>query len=297
MQLQTQLNVLTEKNHELEGQMPSLNSSLTALTKKHEELLEKFKNIQDDLVDKQESFKIEMATQERLASLYRMSFEQVKPRIAQLEENAQLAHLHHIQEKETLEEALSTANGQISDLMSIMQEKEYQMGCLQQSFSILEKHDGEGSLNGGFDVESPKAKAIQQFMKSQPKKTFAQVLAENIRLQNDLDAEKKECERVKGCLAEICQDIEDRAPTLKKNQEEHGELKKTLHLMSQDLESLMSKNQTLSIQVINKLQKFMYIYMYIHVEAHLNIWCTVYLARNVHCNIVHVTPHIVILSV
>lgn len=174
------------------------------------------------LLEQEENFKNEIASQTRLVELFQSQVQELEQKNAKTKDSMLTVQRSFEQEQASLSTKVQELEKQNILLKGKLQAREEELEALRLQIE-----------NGFMHSLSPTAGMVDHMEKTG--KSFSEVYADYLRLQRDLLKEQHEKENLKDCLDEMVKDIEKNAPSVYQNQQE---LTKT----KQEIASLVVEN-------------------------------------------------------
>ncbi|PJF19951.1 hypothetical protein PSACC_00233 [Paramicrosporidium saccamoebae] len=213
--LQVQLERTQETNLQLDEQNRVLRTALEEKDSKVEELLRRTRDAESALAEQESMFVQEMNARSRLADLYKEGMEETTVRLEETEALLQISQSNGTDVDERIRQALQDKESEISLLQSQLHEKDKETALLRKHMDEL----GSGHVRSHSGAD----------------KTLSEVYAESAKAKTELLKAHQEIERLKGCIQDICQDIEARVPVLQMERRENERLKVDVSALSQQL--------------------------------------------------------------
>lgn len=204
--LQAQLEIAEQAVVQKSEQVERLRGSLRDKESKLEELLVRIRDAETTLADREAIFVQEMDAKTRLAELYKDAMEDGMARLEETELLLASIQNSSVHVDEQIRKIESAADARIVEIEAQLHEKEAQVEQLCQ-------HLGTSS-------NSPR---------------LTDLYADYANVRNELLASKQETGRLKGCIQDICTDLEARAPVLQAERREKERLKQDVVSMSHQL--------------------------------------------------------------
>lgn len=212
------------------------------LTTGLEQHMTKVQALQDELITKEETFRIEMTTQAKLTDLHEQSAKDAKLRIDQLEHDLEMLRAKESQEIEKWVQSNRVSQDRIANLEA--QVNDLQLN-LQQSVSesaiTTEQVDAADPDTNGLALLSPSAQLLSKIQKSGMSMT--QLFAEFHTAKQELEHEQRKNERIQASFDDLIQELELRAPQLQEQREEFSNLQRELAAMSEANQQICAQRE------------------------------------------------------
>ncbi|KAJ7387616.1 hypothetical protein OS493_000951 [Desmophyllum pertusum] len=248
LELQSQLDERTEELSHLKTSAETLKESNTELNNKVESYMHKLKEAREQLVKTEDHFKTELASQSKLAVLYKDSADEAKRKSEEL-----------LTAFEELQKLLKESNEGRLDLDSRLMEQENshaeRVREFEERISKLDKElenandllaaarqRGAAPLTPAeLSTFSPTAAATSSFMKSGM--TLTQIYSQYVEVSDALQQEKDENIRLKQYLDQILKEIEEKAPVLQQQRKDFEQALHSVDQLSRRLDSALVENE------------------------------------------------------
>lgn len=235
---QAQVQGLTARTSQLEEQVARLRARGEQRDRQVEEALEKAKEAESKLAEREALFIQELEVKGRLAEVYKGALEETTARLETAEQ--MLTAQQHVDER--IKELETRHTQQLDELRAELVGREREI-------EVLRRHLDElgGSLEGVEDNDITEATASVAYKKSNV--TFSQVYSEYARTKTALLRSEQEVGRLKDCLANICQDIEARVPALQAERKELERLKGDCQTLGEQLMVVSKSRDALEMRL------------------------------------------------
>ncbi|KAM4728904.1 nucleoprotein TPR-like isoform 2-T2 [Anableps anableps] len=239
LELQGSLQSRNEQVSSLESQLSSLKELSESQSQRAEDLNNKLKQAKDEQFAMEEKYRIELNAHVKLSSLYKVVATDMETKnqelIRAVEELSKLV-------KETgdankgLEKKVSDAEDQKIRLEAELREKINKMEKELENATMkaASKHCCGSLTEEELDSMCPSAAAIAAIVK--PGMKFFDLYNAYADCQTQLQLEKQETRRVTKVLDEIVQEVESKAPVLKRQREEYESMQKSMASLCNKLE-------------------------------------------------------------
>ncbi|XP_052775789.1 nucleoprotein TPR-like isoform X2 [Mya arenaria] len=251
---------LEEKNEECS----LLNTTLDTLKKQNadqaqkiDNFIQRIKDIQDSNSQGEEQYKQEISARIRLAELYKTSSEEAEAKsqellgaVTELQvllKDAAQAHTDMENEK----------NEEIEKVQAELREREKKIINLEQELvnanDLLSAMKAKGASSEKVEAMFPTAAVTSKVLKSGM--SLTQIYNEYVQATDSLQLEKDENKRLNLYLDQILQEIEAKAPMLKKQREDYEIALRSIDQMTRQLDGAMLEHQTLRSEADNSHRK------------------------------------------
>ncbi|XP_025109062.1 nucleoprotein TPR-like isoform X2 [Pomacea canaliculata] len=243
MELQGQVEEKTEEiTHHL-ATIEALKTSKEEQASKIESLIQKLKEARDLQTQSDEQFRQELAAQSKLYALYKDASEENNGKITELTRAVEeLQRL--LKEASTAYSNLEIAKGEEeSKLKDELREKDLKIESLDEELRnandlLAAKRAGvlkftEDEMANLFPLAATTSKLLKKGM------TLTEIYSSYVQAVENLEQQKEENERLSSYLDQIVQEIEDKAPLLKKQREDYETALQTLDQLTPKLDSAM----------------------------------------------------------
>ncbi|NXP79563.1 TPR protein, partial [Ramphastos sulfuratus] len=230
---------LENKNEEvvsrMEEQVNSLKQSNENLQKHVEELLNKLKEAKEQQAGMEERFHNELNAHIKLSNLYKVSLIPLETYFSDLTlaNKATQEHLAEVEESKTVME--KDLREKISRLEKELENANDLLSATKRKGAILSEEE--------LAAMSPTAAAVAKVVK--PGMKLTELYNAYVETQDQLLLEKLENKRINKYLDEIVQEVEAKAPILKRQREEFERSQKAVASLSAKLEQAMKEIQRL----------------------------------------------------
>lgn len=222
------------------------------VSKKAQDALAKVQDLQNQALQREESFSNEMNSQQRLAELFEQSTKSARARVAELEQLLEQEHERESvevgrarAEAETERAERIAAESRVAELEIQVERLEAELSTYAAGGFILNNSGGSprGSVNGnatpvrrpgsamgtpgGMGFGSPAAARLQKSGLS-----ITQLYSDYTAMKASFEAEKRRNVKLEEAINDLMQDLEHKAPEIQELREEHERLQKDLVDMS-----------------------------------------------------------------
>ncbi|KAM9444499.1 translocated promoter region b, nuclear basket protein isoform 3-T3 [Clarias gariepinus] len=255
LELKCSLNSKEDECNRVQDQLASLKSSNENLQKQTEDLISKLKEVKEQQAKSEEKLHNELNTNIKLLNLYKGAAADAEAKGEEL--NRAVEELHKLLKKAgeahkamelKLAEAESCKQKEVSELKERIGELEKELDNANDLLSDPKRRVGTTSAPGLPDEQlstmSPTAAAIT---KIRPGMKLTEIYTAYMESQEQLQLEKLESKRVNKYLDDIVQEVEAKAPMLKRQREELERAQKSVASLSAKLEH--------AVQEVQRLQK------------------------------------------
>ncbi|CAL1544987.1 unnamed protein product [Lymnaea stagnalis] len=243
LEIQSQLEEKTQELEHLRAVVESLKQASEEQSNKMDALNKKLKDERDEQVQLEEQFRQELGVQIRLSDLYKMSAEENNEKVTELtgavEEMRKLLKEASSAYTELEQEKLD----EVTKLELLIKEKDETISKLQ--LELKNANDLMAALKKGavtlaeeaVESLSPAAAATSKLLKSGM--SLTQIYNEYVQATDALNDVREENKKLNSYLEQILQEIEEKAPLLKKQREDYETALTNLDQMSSQLDSTM----------------------------------------------------------
>lgn len=241
--------VLENKEDELnkfQEQVASLKTSNDHVQKQHEEMITKLKEAKEQNTMMKEKFKDELNANIKLTDLYKREAadseaksEELSRAVEELDKLLKDAGETNKALEEKLQEVNSTTDKSVADLKERIESLEKELENANELLSNLKLRGPAGSvLTEEHMTMSPTAAAISKIKPGMP---LAELYTAYVSSQEQLQLERLESKRINKYLDDIVQEVEAKAPVLKRQRDEHERMQKSVASLSAKLEQAIKE--------------------------------------------------------
>uniref|UniRef100_A0A3B3T983 Nucleoprotein TPR n=1 Tax=Paramormyrops kingsleyae TaxID=1676925 RepID=A0A3B3T983_9TELE len=253
LELKCTLEDKKDEVNRLQDQVMSLKNSNENFQKQAEDLMMKLKEVKDQQSSMEEKFRNELNAHIKLTTLYKSAASDSESKSEEL--SRAVEELHKLLKEAG--EANKATEGRLAEAMASKEKVEAE---LKEKISSLEKElenantllsDSKRKAGVAALTEeelttmSPTAAAVAKIVK--PGMKFTELYNAYVEAQDQLQLERLESKRVNQYLDEIVQEVEAKAPILKRQREEYERMQKSVANLSAKLEQAMKE--------VHRLQK------------------------------------------
>ncbi|XP_020791648.2 nucleoprotein TPR isoform X2 [Boleophthalmus pectinirostris] len=259
VELQSNLQTCKEEVSRLESQLTSLKDVSESQTKRSEDLNNKLKKAKEEHCAMEEKYQNELNARIKLVSLHESTASEMKAKNNEL--NSAVEGLSKMvketgEANKVLEKKVSEVEEQKTQLEAELREKIKKMEKELENVSVKAagKHCCAQSLTEEqLDAMCPSAAAIAAIVK--PGMKFFDLYNAYAECQTQLQLEKQETRRVNRVLDEIVQEVESKAPVLKRQREEYESMQRSMASLCNKLEQARSEIYSLQKEKDEAKQK------------------------------------------
>uniref|UniRef100_A0A3B3VZB4 Translocated promoter region, nuclear basket protein n=1 Tax=Poecilia latipinna TaxID=48699 RepID=A0A3B3VZB4_9TELE len=239
LELQGSLQSSNEQVSRLESQLTSLKELGESQSKRAEDLNNKLKQAKDEQVAMEEKYRVELNAHVKLSSLYKGAATDMEAK------NQELSRA--VEELSKLVKETGEANKGLEKKVSDAEEQKVRVEAeLREKIKKMEKelenattkaagkNCGSSLTEEQLDSMCPSAAAIAAIVK--PGMKFFDLYNAYAECQTQLQLEKQETRRVSKVLDEIVQEVESKAPVLKRQREEYESMQRSMASLCNKLE-------------------------------------------------------------
>ncbi|KAK3607529.1 hypothetical protein CHS0354_025782 [Potamilus streckersoni] len=261
LSLQSQLEQKTDECKYLQDQVENLKKTNSEQVTRIDSLIEKLKSARDSSTQSEEQFRHELVAQKKLIALYKNSSEEAHSKVIELtgavDELQQL--IKEASDAQTqLEERKNT---EIRELQDVIRQKEEQNRRLEQELvnanELLEAMKVKGMSEEKVESMFPTAATTSKMLKSGM--SLTQIYNEYVQATDTLLLEKEENKRLNHYLDQILQEIEEKAPILKKQRDDYETALQTIEQMTRQLDDARLECQNLRGEADENYRKANYL--------------------------------------
>ncbi|KAM0751487.1 hypothetical protein T439DRAFT_300397 [Meredithblackwellia eburnea MCA 4105] len=213
--VQGQLEASQLEARETKASLDDLRVKYDSLKKRHEEVATELQRVKEESGVRESQFVAEMGSMRRLVDGMEKREETRKARLDEVEKGVEEERRARQEREDELLENLREERERGDNLDLRCQELREAVERGAANF--------RGSLSGESDFSlSPEAAAASRGQRKG--RSYAEIYAEYVRMQEELFRERAEVKRLGECLTQILGDIEERAPVLKEQREEYERL-------------------------------------------------------------------------
>ncbi|XP_027875639.1 nucleoprotein TPR-like [Xiphophorus couchianus] len=240
LELQGSLQSSNEQVSRLESQLTSLKELSESQSKRAEDLNNKLKQAKDEQVAMEEKYRVELNAHVKLSSLYKGAATDMEAK------NQELSRA--VEELSKLIKETGEANKGLEKKVSDAEEQKVRVEAeLREKIKKMEKELENATMKAAgknccgpslteeqLDSMCPSATAIAAIVK--PGMKFFDLYNAYAECQTHLQLEKQETRRVSKVLDEIVQEVESKAPVLKRQREEYESMQRSMASLCNKLE-------------------------------------------------------------
>ncbi|XP_074635323.1 nucleoprotein TPR-like isoform X3 [Acropora palmata] len=259
-ELQSRVEETTEELSHLKSSADGLKESNTEMKNKLESYMDKLKEAREQFVNMEDQFKTELASQSKLATLYKDTADEAKKKSDEL-----LAAFEEVQKllKEANEGRLNLDSKlKAQEKFHAEKTKEYEEKVSKLEREVENANDlltaarqrGAAPLTSDeLSSLSPTAAATSSFLKSGM--TLTQIYSQYVEVSDALQQEKDENIRLKQYLDQILKEIEEKAPILQQQRKDYEQALHSVDQLSMRLNSALAKNEECKGQAEEAVRK------------------------------------------
>uniref|UniRef100_A0A3Q3AM97 Nucleoprotein TPR n=1 Tax=Kryptolebias marmoratus TaxID=37003 RepID=A0A3Q3AM97_KRYMA len=237
---------LENKEDELQDQVASLRTSNEHHQKQNEEMISKLKEAKEQQANMEEKFRNELNANIKLSNLYKEAAADSEAKSEELSRAVEELHklLKDAGENKVLEEKLQEMNGAsdktVSELKDRIQSLEKELDNANEllSSSKLRPVGAAVLSEEQMTTMSPTAATVS---KIKPGMKLTELYTAYLESQEQLQLERLENKRVNKYLDDIVQEVEAKAPILKRQRDEHERMQKSVASLSAKLEQAVKE--------------------------------------------------------
>ncbi|KAK6990642.1 nucleoprotein TPR [Biomphalaria glabrata] len=243
LEVQSQLEEKVQELSHLQSVVESMKAAAEEQSAKIDGLVKKLKEERDEQVQLEEQFRQELAVQKRLTDLYKVSAEENDEKVTEL--TGAVEELRNLLKaaSKAYEELETEKLNEINKLQALVTEKDETIQKLQQELKNANelmtafKRGAATLTQEAVESLSPSAAAISKLLKSGM--SLTQIYNEYVQATEALSEEREENKRLNSYLEQILQEIEEKAPLLKKQREDYETTLNNLDQLTSQLDSAM----------------------------------------------------------
>ncbi|XP_067679171.1 nucleoprotein TPR-like isoform X3 [Haliotis asinina] len=250
LDVQSKLDEKVEELNHMQLSFDSLKQSKEEQAQRIEGLIQKLKDTRDSQTQSDEQFRQEIAAQGKLVQLYKSSSEEGDMKVTELTRAVEeLQKL--LKEASDAHSKLEGEQNHIADgFRDQLKAKDVKIGKLEQELKnanellVAVKAKGAAKLSDeAIEALSPSAAATSKILKSGM--TLTQIYSEYVVSSENLELEREENKRLNQYLDQILQEIEERAPRMKKQREDYEMSLQTISQLTSQLDTAMLESEKL----------------------------------------------------
>ncbi|XP_048255424.1 nucleoprotein TPR-like isoform X4 [Haliotis rufescens] len=250
LDVQSKLDEKVEELNHMQLSLDSLKKSKEEQALRIDFLIQKVKDTRDAQTQSDEQFRQEIAAQGKLVQLYKTSSEEGDTKVTELTRAVEeLQKL--LKEASDAHSKLEGEQNQIEDgFRDQLKAKDVKTGKLEQELKnanellVAVKAKGAAKLSDeAIEALSPSAAATSKILKSGM--TLTQIYNEYVVSSENLELEREENKRLNQYLDQILQEIEERAPRMKKQREDYEMSLQTISQLTSQLDTAMLESEKL----------------------------------------------------
>lgn len=253
MQLQTQLQAKAEEVATLQEMVDSLKLTDTEREQKLQELIDKLKDAHDSHIKQEEQFHTELLAQQKLAGLYKNSAEEAESKVQELTTAVQelqkllkQATAAHAQLEEKYEQDLQKLQTSLAESEEKIKNFEKELENANDLISAARQRGALPMSSDQLEEMMPIAASTSKLLKSGM--TLTQIYNEYVQATEALEMERIDNKRLNQYLEQILQEIEEKAPIVKKQREDYENSLKTITSMTKHHEVVMQEFDQLRLK-------------------------------------------------
>ncbi|CAH3021550.1 unnamed protein product [Porites evermanni] len=248
LELQTQLDERTEELSHLRTSAEALKESNTDMSNKVESYMQKLKEAREQLVKIEDHFKTELASQSKLAVLYKDSADEAKKKSEELltafEELQKLlkeAKEGRLELDSRLQEQENSHAEKTKDYEERLSKLERELENANDLLAAARQRGVAPLTPAELSTLSPTAAATSSFLKSGM--TLTQIYSQYVEVSDSLQQEKDENIRLKQYLDQILKEIEEKAPVLQQQRRDYEQALNSVDQLSRRLDTALVENE------------------------------------------------------
>uniref|UniRef100_A0A8C3ADA7 Nucleoprotein TPR n=1 Tax=Cyclopterus lumpus TaxID=8103 RepID=A0A8C3ADA7_CYCLU len=248
LELKCKLENKEDELNRLQDQVASFKTSNEHLQKRNEDTISKLKEAKEQQATMEEKFRNELNANIKLSNLYKVSSADSEAKSEEL--NRAVEELHKLlkdagEANKALEETLQEMNGATDKSVAELKER---IQSLEKELDNANELLSSSKLRGLFEEQmttmSPTAATVS---KIKPGMKLTELYTAYVESQEQLQLERLENKRVNKYLDDIVQEVEAKAPILKRQRDEHERMQKSVASLSAKLEQ--------AVMEVHRLQK------------------------------------------
>uniref|UniRef100_A0A669EWG1 Nucleoprotein TPR n=1 Tax=Oreochromis niloticus TaxID=8128 RepID=A0A669EWG1_ORENI len=242
LELKCSLENKEDEMKKLQDQVTSLKTSNENLQKQNEDMISKLKEAKEQHTSMEEKFRNELNANIKLCNLYKGAAADSEAKSKELSQAVE--ELHKLlkdagEANKALEDKLQEMNGvtdkTVGELKDRIQGLEKE---LDNANELLSSSKLRGQLEEQMTTMSPTAAAVS---KIKPGMKLTELYTAYVESQEQLQLERLENKRVNKYLDDIVQEVEAKAPILKRQRDEHERMQKSVASLSAKLEQAVKE--------------------------------------------------------
>uniref|UniRef100_A0AAR2JC13 Nucleoprotein TPR n=1 Tax=Pygocentrus nattereri TaxID=42514 RepID=A0AAR2JC13_PYGNA len=244
LDLKCNLNDKEDEISRLQDQVTSLKASNENLQKQTEDMISKLKEAKEQQASLEEKFRNELNANIKLSNLYKGAADDAEAKSEEL--NRAVEELHKLLKEAGEGKRSSTSLREVAELKQQISSLEKELDNANELLSDTKHRVGTTSASilteEPLTTMSPTAAAIT---KIKPGMKLTEIYTAYIESQEQLQLERLENKRVNKYLDDIVQEVEAKAPLLKRQREEFDRMQKSVDNLSTKLEQAVQEVQRL----------------------------------------------------
>ncbi|XP_061166094.1 nucleoprotein TPR-like [Saccostrea echinata] len=260
LDLQSRLEEQTDENQHLQNTIDALRKTNAEQVKKIEQYIEKLQDAHNNQVQADEQFRQELEANQKLSDLYKGQASDLEEKCKELmgavdelrkllkEASVSYTELQnqHQSDVEQLNVELTDRENQIQNLR-----KE-----LENANELIEEIKKKAATSEHVETLFPNAAATSKLVNSGM--SLTQIYNEYMQASENLYLEKEETKRLNSYIDTILQEIEEKAPLIRKQREDYEQSLETIEQMNKQLDAALLESQNMRIEADEANRKYNY---------------------------------------
>ncbi|XP_062610005.1 nucleoprotein TPR-like [Saccostrea cucullata] len=260
LDLQSRLEEQTDENQHLQNTLETLRKTNAEQVKKIEQYIEKLQDAHNNQVQADEQFRQELEANQKLSDLYKGQATDLEEKckelmgavdeLRKLLKDASISYTElqrqHQTDVEQLNVELTDRENQIQNLR-----KE-----LENANELIEEIKKKAATSEHVETLFPNAAATSKLVNSGM--SLTQIYNEYMQASENLYLEKEETKRLNSYIDTILQEIEEKAPMIRKQREDYEQTLETVEQMNKQLDAALLESQNMRIEADEANRKYNY---------------------------------------
>ncbi|KAK4703148.1 nucleoprotein TPR, partial [Phenoliferia sp. Uapishka_3] len=234
--VQSQLDSVEVEARGAKSALNEIRGKYESLKKRHDEVTSELQRLKEEAGIREGQFVAEMGSMRRLVDAMEKREEVRKARLDEVERGVEEERRGREEQEQDLLEDLRKERERGDHLELRCEELREAVERGASSF--------RGTPDGGDDSFAFSPGAMTSMRTPKKGRSYAEIYAEYVRMQEELVKERAEVKRLGECLSQILNDIEERAPVLKEQREEYDRLSLEATSLATELAESISDRET-----------------------------------------------------
>ncbi|XP_078317960.1 uncharacterized protein LOC111118796 isoform X2 [Crassostrea virginica] len=261
LDLQSRLEEQTNENEHLQNTLEALRKTNAEQTKKIDQYIEKLHDAHNNQVQSDEQFRQELEANQKLADLYKGQATDLEEKCKELmraveelrgllkEASSSYSELRnqHQSDVERLNVELADRDNQIQNLRRE----------LENANELIDEIKKKATTSEHVETLFPHAAATSKLVNSGM--SLTQIYNEYMQASENLYLEKEETKRLNSYIDTILQEIEEKAPLIRKQREDYEQSLETIEQMNKQLDSALVESEKMRVEADQANRKYNYL--------------------------------------